>query len=737
MKKTVRFCLLVVLLFVCMTILVNNVAYATEENIDNVTTEKVEIGTEDDVKTVVPASDLVQDSVPLSSDTLKEVPTATDSLPAVDATAEIVATTPMEDATVPNQVSNVVAKIGDSEYATLDEAVAAANDSDTITVLKDCTTDGLNLSKNITIEGSTGSETITFTKYGIALWGKTLTFRNVNVIMTGIGSTPYTAEWNWVTICASRNSALNLDNVIMTMDGTNAIGANNKTVHAIYFTGNNKLNLTRGTVLTIKNYSEDALEWDGGDGGYNVNITNSTYISDSNRSGFTGTFYATIDNSTVKVINSRGNGSNGTYYTITNGSNVLFQGNRNWGISAWRIDMTKKSILTAIDNGYSGVWTRVLNVDSTCTLDVERNGNNATGFTTNAGIFFQGNKEYTSLIEKGATVTIKDNAGSGIYTKQGICNLTILSGTITNNGTGLVNIQGGKGATYGGGVYNIGTMVLGDDVILYNNHADTAGDDIYSTGIITFGKVGEDWYLDGAPDCYDQINGWYDDAERTRWDAHNKDSLHYVLVDNGAFEEKLAIKAAHGLIVKDIDVIFKVENGTWEDGTTEDIKVTYHVVELIEEVRDEDGNAVLDENEKPQTKTVKYAVTINTDGTIIILDEDVKLLEEDVPTNMEPNPGYDNGYWKKNDYTMEDNGVYSPNTEVYLSVDKSPYEYVYTFDKKPEEIVNNDQSTVRGSAVSSCLVANPGTGENDYIYIALLILSIISGIVISVKKSRI
>lgn len=60
----------------------------------------------------------------------------------------------------------------------------------------------------------------------------------------------------------------------------------------------------------IRNYPQDALEWDGGDGGYNVNITDSKFISDKNRSGFTGTFYATIKHSDVQVINSRGNGSN-------------------------------------------------------------------------------------------------------------------------------------------------------------------------------------------------------------------------------------------------------------------------------------------------------------------------------------------------------------------------------------------------------------------------------------------
>lgn len=445
-----------------------------------------------------------------------------------------------------------VAQIGETTYATLDQAVAAAKDGNIIELLANATTEGLNLDKNLTIQAAKGLEskpTVTFTKDGIALRGKALTFKNIDVVMNGIGSTPYTDGWTWMTICASKGAALTLDNVTMTMDGKNM------DKHAIYFCSDNKLNLTNGSVLTIQNYKQDALEWDGGDGGYNVNITDSTFISDHNRSGFTGTFYATIDNSTVEVTNSLGNGSNGTYYTIKNRSHVLFDGNRNWGISAWRIDMTDNSTLTATDNGYSGIWTRVLNVDKTCTLDVEGNGTNPTGFTTNAGIFFQGNGSYTSTIAQGATVTIKNNAGSGIYTKQSFCNLTILSGTITNNGTGAVNQTTGEGATYGGGVYNVGTMVLGDDVILYNNHADTAGDDIYNTntGTITFGEVGSNWVLDGPPDCYDDIDGWYYDGNNGRWEAHDKTSLYVNMFDEFTNDQvtytgELALKAAHGIL---------------------------------------------------------------------------------------------------------------------------------------------------------------------------------------------
>lgn len=66
--------------------------------------------------------------------------------------------------------SGNAAKVGTVEYATLDEAVAAAEDGDTITILKDCSTSGLNLNKALTINGE--NKTITFADKGIALRGK-------------------------------------------------------------------------------------------------------------------------------------------------------------------------------------------------------------------------------------------------------------------------------------------------------------------------------------------------------------------------------------------------------------------------------------------------------------------------------------------------------------------------------------------------------------------------------------
>ena len=446
-----------------------------------------------------------------------------------------------------------VAKVGDVTYTSLDDAVEAAKNTDDaiIDVLADCTIAGLNLSKNLTIQGAEGLEskpTITFNKEGIALWGKALTFKNCNVVMNGIGSTPYTAEWNWMTVSASKNASLSLDGATMTMDGTGTA----KNVHAIYFGTNNELNLSKGSELKIENYNQDALEWDGGDGGYNVNIKDSTYTSDNNRSGFTGTFYATIDNSTVNVINSRGNGSNGSHFDIKNRSNVKFNDNGSHGLSAGNLTINNSNV-TANGNGANGIHTiGTLNICNKSNVEIKNNKCSISSQWTKPGAFYMGGTE--SKIED-STLVIQDNLGSGIYQKN-------KNGTLTIADNATVSIMKNKAEKlgFGGGIYVNGTANISKNVELYNNHAQNAGDDIYNTGTITFGDVGEGWVLD---DCNHAINGWYDDGSGysdgtySRWAAHTYPSYisQFSEFDKetglATLDYEVALKAAHDVIQED------------------------------------------------------------------------------------------------------------------------------------------------------------------------------------------
>ena len=434
-----------------------------------------------------------------------------------------------------------VARIGETEFETLDAAVAAAVDGDTIELLADCGTAGFNLRKNLTINGN--EKTISFTQYGIALWGTALTFNNCNVVMTGIGSTPYTAEWTWMAICASKDASLTLNSSTMSMDGTGAGNA-----HAIYFCNNNKLNLNSST-LRISNYAQDALEWNEGDGEYNINLTGgSHFISDHNRSGFTGTFVVNCDGSYIDVVNSTGNGSNGSHFDIKNGSEVNFNNNGAHGLSAGWCKITGSTV-TASGNGANGLHTNsTLTIDGS-TVTVEGNKCSISSKWTIPGAVHIGGGE--SSITNGSTVTIKGNSGSGIYQKAGSlkvdssANVTIVENKAEKLG-------------YGGGIYVNGTVEFPANLVLYNNHAGTAGDDIYNKGTISFGNVGTDWALDGEPDCngaIHAIDGWYEDGEGSRWLADTADTSkqHVVLMNAGTHTasddgKAVALKAAHGLI---------------------------------------------------------------------------------------------------------------------------------------------------------------------------------------------
>lgn len=426
-----------------------------------------------------------------------------------------------------------VARINDTDYTSLDEAINAASDETTIELLNDAETAGMNLNKNIIIEGN--NKTITFNDKGIALWGKKLTFKNTIITMTGVGSTPYTAEWNWQAICASKNSELNLINSNMTMDGTNAGNA-----HAIYFTGNDKLNLTNST-LSIKNYNQDALEWDGGDGGYNINLIDSTFTSDHNRSGFTGTFVVKAENSNINVINNTGNGSNGSHFELIN-SLVDFSSNGSHGLSAGNLTINNSTV-TANSNGGNGIHVGgKLEVTNNSTVTITNNDCHISSEWTFPGALYIGGN---GIIDNTTNLTINNNNGSGIYVKAG-ANLDLQTGIITQN----IAVKLGLG----GGINNHGTIKISEGVEINNNSAEISGDDIYSEGVINLPEVIKDRDLievredeKELNDCNHTINGWYDDNELSRWEAHAEDSSDNYIneVNKGIYEGIFSIKAAH------------------------------------------------------------------------------------------------------------------------------------------------------------------------------------------------
>lgn len=520
---------------------------AVEENTDQVT--------EDQTVTETPTEEKKDEAdtgeAPVTDEIQGEVVTEQPTTPESDNTEELAETD--------------VAKIGDVTYPTLDEAVTAATDGATITILKDCTTEGLNLSKNLTIAGLDGTKpTINFTKYGIALWGKALTFENCNVTMKGIGSTPYTAEWSWMTICASVGASLSLNNVDMTMDATDA----KNSPHAIYFCQDNVLNVNNSN-LTIKNYPNDALEWDGGNGGYNINITNSTFLSDHNRSGFTGTFVATIDNSVVDVVNSTGNGSNGSDFIIRdcnkeNGKYVNFSNNGSHGLSAGKLSITNSDVTANNNKGMGIAVNKDLEVINS-NVTVEGNASNSSyGY---AAVRLYNN--YDFLVDATSSFHINNNSNTGLYVRQGEltveegADLEIIGNTVTHE---LLDGHGG-GLYVGYGDNYDPTVILPSNVKIYNNIAlddseKYKGDDIYvSEGVngptVTLpdapkgaqltarGENAEitNWFYDGANPNYE---GKLGDAGKTaRWDMDSYVKLYAYNDTTKTITGEIGLKAAY------------------------------------------------------------------------------------------------------------------------------------------------------------------------------------------------
>ncbi len=441
-----------------------------------------------------------------------------------------------------------------SEYNTFDEAVAAAENNQTVTLLDDAKTAGLNLSKDLTINGQ-GKFALTFNNKGIALWGKALTFENVTVTMTSVGSTPYT-EWKSMTVCAGKGASLTLDGATLTMDGTNA-----GSVHGIYFCGNNKLNLKNTSNLTIKNYKQDALEWDGGNG-YYINIEGgSTYTSDHCRSGIVGTFNITVDNSKVNVVNSTGNGSNGSHFNIKNGSTVDFSGNGGHGLSAGNL-IIDHSTVTANNNAYNGIIFTGEGKFESANVQISRTKGT---IYWNAGMRLMKPKgeplsHATLNVDAASTVSITDNKVTGLFLDAG-AQATFAGDaklTITGNDASQENCPSNPqdAAKMGGGVMvrSNASLSLPASAKIDNNHAALAGDDLYAEqgATISFGETVEGDTLTAFNGCGDAITGWFDDSKDARWCAHWTDNTpwHVDAVKAGTYEKHetpVALKAAHGV----------------------------------------------------------------------------------------------------------------------------------------------------------------------------------------------
>lgn len=278
-------------------------------------------------------------------------------------------------------------------------------------------------------------------------------------------------------------------------------------------------------------------------------------VDDNSQLGFANSFDArttiksganvSVNNNLHGIYNYAGGGDLAWatgFFLIEGGAHVTANNNKQFGIynsgdsktpTNDHFTIQGDAVISADGNGAHGIYNDggIFTVETGATVSACNN--------SYYGIF---NNKGTFTVENGVDLQVEYNQESGVVNVEN-SKLTLFSGRVRYNTT--KNFYG-----YGGGLRNYGEATLSDDVQLYNNHARLAGDDIengaYAT--ITFGVTGSDWALDGAPDCYHPIDGWYDDRVNDRWNAHAEDEtdLHMVLTQPGTYYGSMSLKAAHG-----------------------------------------------------------------------------------------------------------------------------------------------------------------------------------------------
>ena len=471
-----------------------------------------------------------------------------------------------KDSTPAPAPESYTAKIGGTEYETLDAAINAAQDGATIEIGQDITVEegGLAFVEKgaLTIKGAGESKpTITLNSLGMWLNKTNVTFENIKIVEESVTNNP--ADSGGTANLVS-NSNFTLKNASLELNGPG-----NKTGGSgMYLYQESNLYVTNGSKVEISGFNGNRASGIYADNSEyedmpnrNIQVTgrSSITIADCDWHGMTiNPIDILIDGYSKIDISDCGNvkygGGLGCYYggvTISDHSSLITNDNRGsgWGVFANGMSIDSTSSLSACGNtGHGAVLAAKSNISSGATVTLNKNMGSGLRVYTGSDYWY-GNV----TIEEGADFTASGNEHGIEILGGGV--LDMQDGIVTNN----------HSSSYGGGLYNRGgDAKISGKAAIYNNHADTAGDDIYNCTYttkknvsyepsLTLSPVGENWVLD---DCGDPIVGWYQDGSemltdtaRKRWNGDAADENYYAdeyTVGKEAVSDALALKAAHG-----------------------------------------------------------------------------------------------------------------------------------------------------------------------------------------------
>lgn len=434
------------------------------------------------------------------------------------------------------KAEDYVAKIGETNYTTLEEAIKAADDSSTINLLGEGTL-SFNPNKSLTFVGN-GKISVK----GSKPWNS---YRGI-LTLKGSG---VTFEWeddtnSWLMMALSGTINIEDGATMRFKFNSNSTATRN----AIYMNAGSVINVKNGSHLeiiaeTTTNAVGQGIQLDAKNKSFINVIGGSTFLIDGTNRGYVNSPEIYVKDSKFTVRNCTSNGSNGGNFTAIN-SEITFYNNGGHGLSADNLTIDNSKVY-ANENSVNGIHTTgIVNIKNNSTVHIMNNDCSISSKWTIPGALYIAG---TAEIDETTDLVISNNNGSGIYVKKG-GNLTLNTGIITENNANKLKL--------GGGINNAGTISISDKVEIYNNNAEIAGDDIYSTGVIGLENVVSNKNLKLSTvirknmqelnDCEDLINGWYDDSENSRWNAHSENN-HIELVNSGKYEGMIAIKAAHNL----------------------------------------------------------------------------------------------------------------------------------------------------------------------------------------------
>ena len=450
-----------------------------------------------------------------------------------------------------------VAKIGTQTYETLEDAISVAKNGDTIEVGQDITIEegGLAFVEKdaLTIKGVGDSKpTITMKDLGMSLSKTKVTFENIKIVEESVTNNP--ADSGGTANLVS-NSDFTLKNASLELNGP----ADQTRGSGMYLYQKSNLYVKDGSTVAVSGYNgqrasgiyADNSEYDNMPN-RNIQVTgnSSIIITDCDWHGMTvNPIDILIDDNSKIDISQCGNasygGGLGCYYgsvTISNHSNLITDDNNGsgWGVFANGLKVDATSSLSACNNkGCGAALASKSKIESGATVTLNENEKDGLRVYTGSNYWYG-----DVTIEEGANFTACENKDNGIeILPEGI--LDMQDGTVTLNHSG----------TYGGGLYNRGgTAKIGGKAVIYNNHADTAGDDIYSETepSVSLSQVNNGWMLDDCKEKYQKehpIVGWYHDGKEKRWKGDGEGDAYYAkeyAVSEEAVSDALALKAAHG-----------------------------------------------------------------------------------------------------------------------------------------------------------------------------------------------